>query len=124
MTEIARIGQQKERRNMARQELNFLEFIQSFRRGELLAEGDKLLNEVISAVRETGGNGAITIKIPFKVNKAGQIECDPAFGVTKPRRPLGTGIYFATDDGALTRRDPNQGDWVDDLEGRRSGRDD
>ncbi|MEI4470952.1 hypothetical protein [Frigidibacter sp. MR17.24] len=124
MTAPARIGEQKERRLMARQEINFLEFIQTFRRGELLAEGDKILNEMIDAIRETGGNGSITIKLPFKVNKAGQIECDPAFTVTKPRRPLGTGIYYATDDGRLTRRDPNQKDWVDDLDDRRSGRDD
>lgn len=32
---------------MARNELNFLEFIQSFRRGELLEMGDRKLDELI-----------------------------------------------------------------------------
>ncbi|MCJ8138411.1 transcriptional regulator [Falsirhodobacter halotolerans] len=104
---------------MAKAELNFMEFIQSFRRGELLEMGDKHLNELMDAINETGGNGSITITLPFKVNKAGQIECTPDIAVKKPRRPMGTGIYYATDDGRLSRRDPRQEDWVDDLDDRR-----
>lgn len=57
--------------------LNFLEFIQTHRRGELLHEADTALTELITAIKETGGNGALVIKLPFKVNKAGQLECDP-----------------------------------------------
>lgn len=94
--------------------LNFLEFIQTHRRGELLHEADAALTELISAIKETGGNGALVIKLPFKVNKAGQLECDPMVEAKRPRRPMGTGIYYATEDGQLTRRDPDQADWVDD----------
>lgn len=96
---------------MARKdELNFLEFLQSFRRGELLAAGDKLLEELIAAVKDTGGKGSITISLPFKLNDAGQIECVPSLSMKKPQRPMGTGIYFASEDGRLTRRDPTQHD--------------
>lgn len=102
------------------EELNFLEFLQTFRRGELLAEADDLLQQLISAIHTTGGNGTLTVKLPFKMNKAGQIECQPAVEAKKPRRQIGTGIYYATDDGALTRRDPNQPDLVDEIERRRS----
>ena len=107
---------------MAREELNFLEFLQGFRRGDLLHEADTQLSELITAVTETGGSGELVLKLPFKVNKAGQLECLPVVAAKKPRRQLGTGIFYATDDGKLTRRDPNQADWLEEqeLSGRRA----
>jgi hypothetical protein len=101
-------------------ELNFAEFLQSFRRGELLHQGDQRLTELMEAIRDTGGNGSLTLKLSFKVNKAGQIEITPDMTIKKPARALGTGIYFATDDGRLTRRDPNQMDIEDEIERRRT----
>lgn len=103
--------------------LNFLEFIQSFRRGELLSEGDDKLKELIAAIRMTGTKGSMTIELPFAINKAGQLECQPAVKIKKPVRSMGTGIYYMTDDGELTRRDPNQLDMMDQFEARRSGHD-
>ena len=100
--------------------LNFLEFMQGFRRGELLREGDQQLSRVIEAMAATGGDGEITLKLPFKRNKAGQVECTPKFTARIPQRPMGTGIYFADDDGHLTRRDPNQYDIEDEIERRRA----
>ncbi len=108
---------------MARHELNFLELIQSFRRGELLTEGDTKLSELIEAIRDTGGSGTPSLKLNFKTNKAGQLECVPDLSIKKPTRALGTGIFFATDDGRLTRRDPNQMDIEDEIERRRTAND-
>ncbi|MGA0617549.1 hypothetical protein [Paracoccus sp. KR1-242] len=105
---------------MARHELNFLEFIQSFRRGELLETGDQKMTELIEAIRETGGSGSLTFKASFKMNKAGQIEVEPDIQIKKPTRSMGSGIYFATDDGRLTRSDPNQMEFGDQLAPRRS----
>ena len=96
--------------------INFLGFIQSFRRGELLRQGDQQLSEVIAAMAENGGDGELTIKLPFKLNKGGQIECTPKITSKIPQRPMGTGIFFADDDGRLTRRDPNQLDIEDEIE--------
>ncbi|WYK04444.1 hypothetical protein DWF04_015660 [Cereibacter sphaeroides f. sp. denitrificans] len=104
---------------MATGELNFLEFIQTFRRGELLEQGDQMLNELVDAVQLTGGKGSLTITLPLSMNKAGQIECTPKVDVKKPRRAMGSGIYYATNDGRLTRRDPSQSEMFDELEGRR-----
>lgn len=104
---------------MPRDELNFLEFLQTFRRGELLREADARLAEVLEAIQDTGNSGEITLKLPLKVNKAGQIECVPQVTAKKPRRELGAGIYFLSDDARLSRRDPNQGDWLDEVESRR-----
>lgn len=101
-------------------ELSFLEFLQTFRRGELIAEADEQFGELMAAIRRTGGKGDITIKLPFKVNEAGQIECVPQLSTRKPRKPLGTGIYYVTDEGRLTRRDPSQDDFLDELDVRRA----
>lgn len=100
-------------------ELSFLEFLQSFRRGELLHEADRALRDLLEAMQDTGGKGSLTIKLPFELNKAGQVECVPSIEVKKPKRPMGTGIYFIGDEGRLTRNDPNQPDMLDELEARR-----
>jgi hypothetical protein len=105
---------------MARHDLNFLEFLQTFRRGELLAEGDAKLTELVEALAIQKGNGSLTLKLSFKTNKAGQIEIVPDMVIKKPARALGTGIYFASDDNRLTRRDPNQMDIEDEIERRRN----
>ena len=104
---------------MARDELSFLEFLQSFRRGELISEADDQFGELMEAVKRTGGKGDLTIKLPFKVNEAGQIECVPTVSCKKPRKPLGTGIYYVTDEGRLTRQDPTQDDLFDEVGARR-----
>lgn len=100
-------------------DLTFLEFLSSFRRGELIDRADVALAELVEAVAETGMGGALTITLPVKVNKAGQLEITPKMEVKKPRPALGTGIYYVSEDGRLTRHDPAQADWVDDLAARR-----
>lgn len=104
---------------MPNNQLSFLEFLQTFRRGELLSEADDQLGELMAAIKRTGGKGELSIKLPFRVNDAGQIECIPQLICKKPRRPMGTGIYYVTDEGGLTRRDPTQDDLFDELEARR-----
>ena len=101
-------------------EVNFLGLIQSFRRGELLDDGNQKLNELVEAIRTTGAGGDLTLKLKFKLNKAGQLEIQPELTIKKPTRALGMGIFFATDDGTLSRRDPHQMDIEDEIERRRS----
>lgn len=106
-----------------RNELNFLEFLQTFRRGELLRAADIRREEVVRAVYETSGEGKLTIELSYKINKAGQLEIHPKLTSKKPYPALGTGIYFATEDGEILRRDPAQHDMFDDdLEARRARR--
>lgn len=105
---------------MAQHELNFLEFVQTFRRGELLQEADRKLTELVEAMRQTGAGGDLNLKLKFKVNKAGQLEVTPDVTIKKPARALGVGVYFATDDARLTRRDPNQMDIEDEIQRRRA----
>lgn len=104
---------------MPKHDLSFLEFIQSHRRGELLTEADQSLTELVEAIQRTGGNGQLTMKLSFKTNKAGQLECHPVVEIKKPKKPMGVGIYYATQEGRLMRRDPAQMDLIDELEERR-----
>ena len=101
-------------------ELTFLEFLNTFRRGSLITQLDAILSEVMTAMVETGGDGSITLSLPLKRNNGGQIECSPKLKAVRPRAALGTGIYYATEDGHLTRSDPGQMDMLDELEPRRS----
>lgn len=105
---------------MARHDVNFLELIQSFRRGALLTDGDQKLSELIEAIGNTSSGGSLTMTLKFKVNKAGQVEMDPTISIKKPSLALGTGIYFATETGRLSRRDPQQMDIEDEIERQRA----
>lgn len=104
----------------AKHELNFLELMQNFRRGELLHQCDQMLTDLMEAVAETGSTGSMSLKMDFKPNKAGQLEVTIKPTTKKPVRDIGKGIYFTTEDGRLTRRDPNQMDIEDEIERRRA----
>jgi len=101
------------------QPITFLQLLQSHRRGEIPAEADAALTDILTAMREHGGKGKLTLTLNLKLNKTGQVELAPDLKVEKPRRAMSTGLFFTDDDGNLMRRDPNQGDWVDDLSQRR-----
>lgn len=105
---------------MTKPDLNALEFLTTFRRGELLGAIDQQFGELVAAIQLHQGKGSLTLKLDLKMNKAGQIEIIPGVSIKKPTRALGTGIYFATDEGRLTRRDPNQMDFEDEIERRRN----
>lgn len=104
---------------MPEKHLTMLEFLQSFRRGELLNEADDAMRELVSAVEHTGGSGSLTVKFALKLNKAGQVEIQPTVKMEKPRPSLGIGIYYANGDGGLVRSDPRQMDFEDELARRR-----
>lgn len=101
------------------QPITFLQLLQSHRRGEIPTEADQALTDILAALREHGGKGKLTLTLNMKLNKSGQIELTPDLKSEKPRRAMSQGLYFADDDGNLSRRDPNQGDWVDDIAARR-----
>lgn len=100
--------------------INFLELISGFRRGALLRIADAQLTDLVKAVRETGDKGEIVIKLPFKLDKTGQLECAPKVTSTIPRPSPGKGVYFVTEENELVRDDPRQLDFEDELEERRS----
>lgn len=104
--------------------ITFLQLLQTHRRGEIPGEADAALTDVLAALREHGGKGKLTLTLNMKLNKTGQIELQPDLKMEKPRRAMSTGLFFTNDDGHLMRRDPNQGDWVDDIAARRDAEED
>ena len=107
----------------AEQPISFLNLMQTHRRGEIPSEADAAMTAILTALREHGGKGKLTLTLNFKLGKSGQVEITPDLKSEKPRRAMSTGLFFATDDGELSRRDPAQPDWVDDIADRRSGHD-
>lgn len=107
---------------MSKDNLNFVGLLSSHRRGELVHEADDLLAEMVAAITEYGGVGELTLKLKVKRNEAEQLEIQPLLTMKKPRRALGMGIFYSSDDGKLSRRDPRQGDLIDDLEDMRETR--
>lgn len=107
---------------MAKDDLNFVGLLSSHRRGELVREADELLSEMIQALNDYGGSGELTMKLKVKRNEADQLEVNPSLTMKKPRRTLGMGIFYTTDEGKLSRRDPNQHDFIDDLDDARARR--
>lgn len=105
------------------QPITFIGFLQSNRRGEIPAEADAAMTDILAALREHGGKAKLTLTMNFSFTKSGQIEIKPDLKIEKPRRAMSSGLYFADDDGNLTRTDPNQQDWVDELAPRRDGMD-
>jgi hypothetical protein len=106
---------------VAPQAITFIGFLQSNRRGEIPSEADAAMTDILSALRQHGGKAKMTLTLNFSFTKSGQIEIKPDLKVEKPRRAMSSGLYFSDDDGNLTRTDPNQGDWVDDITARREG---
>lgn len=104
----------------APQAITFIGFLQSNRRGEIPNEADAAMTDILTALREHGGKAKMILSLNFSFTKSGQIEIKPDLKVEKPRRAMSSGLYFSDDDGNLTRTDPNQGDWVDDIASRRS----
>lgn len=104
---------------MSDTDINFVELLNTHRRGEIARALDDARGEVLAAVADTGASGSVTLKLTFKPNKAGQIEMLPEVTHRKPARPLGVGIFWAAPGGEgrarLSRRDPDQGDLLDDL---------
>jgi hypothetical protein len=91
-----------------RKQTKFSEVIQEARSGAVDGDLSEKLAEIVRAVREHGGKGALTLKVAVSQNDAGSVKLD--FGITTktPQPALGTALMFADDSGNLTRNDTRQ----------------
>ena len=80
------------------------------RHGALLDEATSALCEVVQAVSSVGKGGEITIKIRVKPVSAASATLVVDAEVTKkiPEADREVSIFFPTQDGSLTKTDPNQ----------------
>jgi hypothetical protein len=92
---------------------DFVSTLMEMRNGSVAADCSRKLAEVILAVCETGKQGKITLQInvkPAKVNlgKVTEVELKHTCKTDRPEHDAGYTLFFPTEDGSLSRQDPNQ----------------
>ncbi len=95
------------------------------RGGSVVADINRDFGEVVNAVAETAKKGSITITLeitPSRVNGArvAEVEMTHKVALRKPKQNFGRAIFFVTNDGELTRSDPNQERLEFEVEGQRA----
>ena len=78
--------------------------------GDLSAQAAEELVALVAAVRETGKEGKITLAITIKPRgrDTAQVEVSGKVATTKPTADIAPAMMFASEDGTLTRHNPNQ----------------
>jgi hypothetical protein len=82
-------------------------FLAQHAKGRTHDELSEKLRELILAVQDIGKPGTLTLKIGAKRINDGQVELAAQVTAKLPDIPQAS-IWFATDDGELTRDDPTQ----------------
>jgi hypothetical protein len=94
-----------------RQTRPFADVLNSLRRGRTHREASNNLQELVQAVAATGKQGSITLTLKVSKSKvSGMVEIDDTVKVKLPDPPRDASMYFADDDGNLTKDDPRQGE--------------
>lgn len=84
------------------------------RGGEVWNDIHRKFNEVLTAVLNTRAKGQLTLTLnimPSKVAMGGavvEVAMDHAIKMKKPELEIGNGHFFVTEEGKLSRDDPNQ----------------
>lgn len=87
-------------------------------KGNSLAELSASITEIVQAVRATGKEGKLvyTIRIKPVSSDGGQVVVSDKIDPDVPKPDRKTTLFFTTEDGDLSRRDPNQTDWLEEQE--------
>lgn len=94
----------------------FVKMLTELRGGEIEALASEKMREMLAAIAEHGGKGTLAVSFEVSRTEHGHIEVKPKVKMTKPEPAMRKGIFWMTEDGELTRRDPNQAD-IEDLPG-------
>ena len=87
---------------------SFHDTVDIIRTGQLSAELDTQLAEMIQAVQTTGKPGELTLKIKVKKSKSDQIELSDAVIPKMPQPERKATYVFALENGAVSQADPRQ----------------
>lgn len=88
-----------------------LTLLQNQRAGECLIELSEGLRALTKAVRANGKKGSMTLTISIEpINRAGgsAVGVTDVVAVKAPQMEREIGVFFANEDGSLTRNDPRQ----------------
>lgn len=88
----------------------FINTLTRLNKGGCIPELDEALSKLTSQCRVTGKPGKLTLTLKMKpVDNAGDMmEIVDSITVSKPEIPRKSALFYATDDGQLSRNDPNQ----------------
>jgi len=91
----------------------FAVFLQDLRDGRAHSELTAALGELITAVKENGKGGSITLQIKIKPASRGsdidKVTITDTLKVDVPKPERGSDFYWLTDDNELSRNHPRQG---------------
>lgn len=93
---------------------DFIGLLSDMRSGAVITNLNQKFNQLVSGVLETGKGGemVITLKIaPQKFGMGGvvlEVAAEHKVKTKVPELAIGSAVFFATDDGVLTRDDPAQ----------------
>lgn len=91
--------------------MKFLEMFSGLRSGQLVADLDEALTELIEAVKDCEEKGTLTIKLeikPAEKRGAAVVEVKDKVDLKAPRPWSGLSVRWVTPDNELTPRDPDQ----------------
>lgn len=91
--------------------LSLSEILMTLDGGGTVEEIQSKIREVAGAVLETGNQGSVTIKLNLARNggeESKQLIVKDAITCVMPKRPKPSTLFFATEDGSLTRQNPDQ----------------
>lgn len=87
------------------------DIIREINKGKFAEEITEELSKLVPACRAAGASGEISITLKLKPGRAGStvVEIVPSLKVKQPKQEVPTEIFFATEEGALIRDNPDQG---------------
>jgi hypothetical protein len=86
----------------------FTQMVAELRRGRTGDELTEAMQALVHACKETGKTGALTLVIKVTPGKSGQVEITDAIKTNLPVFSRESSLFFVTDDGDLSRKDPRQ----------------
>lgn len=93
---------------------DFVHLLMEMRNGGVASDCNRKFNELLEAVVQTGAKGELSLKISVKPSRFGpgglviEVETEHQCVARKPELKVGRSLFFVTQDGRLTRDDPNQ----------------
>lgn len=93
---------------MSKKARPFIDTLRDIEAGHLLDELTEAQHSLVDAIRLTGKQGELTIKLVYKPDGSGQMTIKADIKAKEPALSRGTSLFFLTPEGNLTRKDPRQ----------------
>ena len=84
------------------------------RSGQVVIDLNKKFAELVTAVKDTGGRGQLTITLHVEPSKLGmgatvlEVKIEHETKMKKPELPIGPSLFYVAADGTLSRDAPDQ----------------